>query len=89
MSNPKVQSIQEELDPLRARLDQLCAKADAEGIRVQRETTEALLDELQILTRLEAEARETRNTRIVSAVLTERTRAREAVGMTPPRRRRP
>lgn len=88
MTNPKVQEIQDELVPISAKLDQLCAQADAEGIRVQRETTEALLDVLAALKVLENNARLTRNTRLVSTVLTECERARVAVGIQPRRRRR-
>lgn len=86
--NPKVQAIHDELAPLRAKLDQLCATAEAEGFQVQRETTEALLDVLTALKTLEEDARLTRNTRLVSEILTERDRAREAVGINPRRRRR-
>jgi hypothetical protein len=88
MTNPKVQEIQDELVPLRAKLDQLCAQADAEGFQVKRETTEALLEALNALKVLEDTARLTRNTRLVSSVLVERDRAREAVGINPRRRRR-
>jgi hypothetical protein len=88
VSNSKAQEIQEELVPHRAKLDQLCAQAEAEGFQVQRETTEALLDILGPLKELEAAARATRNTRLVSEVVTEVNRAREAVGITPRRRRR-
>jgi hypothetical protein len=88
MPNPKVQEIHDELVPLRAKLDQLHAQAEAEGFQVQRETTEALLDILGTLKGLEAEARATNNTRLVSEVVTEVNRAREAVGITPRKRRR-
>lgn len=84
----KAQAIDDTLDPIRARLDQLVKTAEDEDVNVTRETTEALLKELTVLHTLEAEAIKIGNQRLVGRVTKERDRARQGLGFMPRKRRR-
>lgn len=86
MSNATTDAVRAKLEEIRPDVDRLFRQADDEGIRVQRSTTEGLLDLLELLARMERDAG--RNTQLVSKVRTEKDRVREALGMSPPRRRR-
>lgn len=87
-SQAKAKAIEEALDPLRAKIDQLEKAADDEGIRVTRETTEAALELLTTLHTLNDEAVKTRQPRTVAKVQKEQERVRAILGFTPRRRQR-
>lgn len=80
-------AIDEEVASIRARLDQLVKTVESEKLQVNRNTTEALTEELTSLTILEEEARKLRNSQVIGRVTKERDRAREALGITIKRRR--
>lgn len=83
----KAQAVEDELAKIRARLDQLIARAADEKF-IERDTTEALTNELTSLRILEEQANALKISQLVGRVRVERDRCREALGLVPARRRR-
>jgi hypothetical protein len=81
-------AIEEDLAPIRAKLDQLVKQAEDEGFHIQRSTTEALLDVLGDLQILEEKAREIDHKRVLDLVVKERGRCRQGLGLESRKRRR-
>lgn len=79
----RVHDMDERLVPLRAKLDQLIETADNEGVRVTKETTEALMGALSEINRMKEDAAEIGNKRLIEDVEKERRRAREGLGLEP------
>lgn len=84
----RAKAIEEVLIRIRTKLDQLVPQAEKEGFDITQETTDALVDTLGDLLTLEEEATALQNTRLVGSIRIERDRNREALGLTPKRRRR-
>lgn len=79
----KAAAVREFLAPIRAKLDQLTQQAEDEGVRISRETVEALLGEKAVLELLLEEAENINNQRLIAEVAKERYRALQGLGLRP------